>query len=195
MFVKPKNSTMLPEAHQASTWSNAWFECSPRHSCYFTQRTRSLTRQEIPPPAGRNWTSFFTNMWLCEPHVCEKDQKRTMLPQAHRAATWSNAWFECSPRHSCEITGVTRSLVWTRILPLAGRKISDRFHKKIHVVKFFVKPIKQYHVPQANQASTWSNVQFSYLPCKSCYFTPAAARSVSALSVRSQGTSISSRPK
>jgi hypothetical protein len=34
------------------------------------------------PPAGRNGTCFVTNMWLVEPHVCDKAKKSTMLPPA-----------------------------------------------------------------------------------------------------------------
>jgi hypothetical protein len=37
--------------------------------------TRSLLEKLVSPPAGRNRASFFTNMWLTEPHVREKDKK------------------------------------------------------------------------------------------------------------------------
>jgi hypothetical protein len=54
-----------------------------------TQVTQSLTWQAsagttgpIRLRQGGTNHSFFTNMWLCEPHVCEKDKKSTMLPQA-----------------------------------------------------------------------------------------------------------------
>jgi len=35
---------------------------------------RSLTRKGMSPPAGWKSLSFFTNIWLCEPHVREKEK-------------------------------------------------------------------------------------------------------------------------
>jgi hypothetical protein len=40
---------------------------------------------------------------------------------------------------------ITRSFPWKWISPPAGWKKPDLFHKKIHIVNFFVKKNKKYH--------------------------------------------------
>jgi hypothetical protein len=45
---------------------------------------------------------FFTNFWLFEPKVREKDKSSTMLPQANPASIWLTAWFARAPRTSCD---------------------------------------------------------------------------------------------
>jgi hypothetical protein len=54
------------------------------------------------PPAGRNWTSFWTKMWLCEPHFCPKDKKCTMLPQAILAFRSGTRMEQAALRKSCK---------------------------------------------------------------------------------------------
>jgi hypothetical protein len=39
---------------------------------------------------------------------CEKEKTSTMLPQANRASTESNARFERAPRNSCQFIGMFR---------------------------------------------------------------------------------------
>jgi hypothetical protein len=52
---------------------------------------------------GRNQI-FFTTCWLFEPTCREKDQSSTVLPQANLASIGLTAWFEQSPRTSCQLS-------------------------------------------------------------------------------------------
>jgi len=52
------------------------------------------------------------------------------------------------------LTCIRRAHVWREILPPAGRKKLDLFHKKIHNVNFFVKKNKTYHAA-AGETSVW----------------------------------------
>jgi hypothetical protein len=52
------------------------------------------------------------------------------------------------------IPRVTRFLTRKVLPPPAGRKKPDLFHKKIHVVNFFVKKEKRTMLPQANRVFT-----------------------------------------
>jgi hypothetical protein len=46
--------------------------------------------------------SFFTNIWLAEPNVREKDRKSTMLPQAILAFRSGTRMEQAAPRKSCK---------------------------------------------------------------------------------------------
>jgi hypothetical protein len=49
---------------------------------------------------GRRNQIFFTKHFHKVKMFCEEDKKRTMLPQANRASTWSNVRFDEPPRNS-----------------------------------------------------------------------------------------------
>jgi len=68
----------------------------------------TLTSFRFPDSAGHfasgraEPTILFTNIWLLEPNVREKEKRSTMLPQAKTAFILSNVQFEYPPRHFCK---------------------------------------------------------------------------------------------
>jgi hypothetical protein len=51
---------------------------------------------------------------------------------------------------------MSRFLTWKNIAPPAGWKLTDLFHKKIHVVNFFVKKKTAYHAAAGESGHYWA---------------------------------------
>ena len=115
---------------------------SEPHFCSITRVTRSLLEKLVSPPVGRNRASFFTNIWLTEPNVREKDKK---VPCCRRRRL--PLWEHMSDLYAHRVTRVnnTRYVVppWGTGFASGRAEETIFFHKNLHIVQIFVKKDKK----------------------------------------------------
>jgi hypothetical protein len=95
--------------------------------------------------------SFSQKNSHCE-FFCEKDQKSTMLPQAHLASTWPNVRFACSPRNSCYLHDLRGCSPERKFRLRQGGRFHSFSQKFCTKCKIFVKKIKKYHAAAGDSA-------------------------------------------
>jgi hypothetical protein len=103
-----------------------------------------LQERSDSPPAGRNGTFFFQNIWLSEPNVLEKDTK---VPCCRRRIAFSSGQTPGLNADRVSPVNYTSYAVSFREENIVSGRAGDSilFHKNLHIVQIFVKKIQKYH--------------------------------------------------